>query len=168
MFVYVVVNPINVLKFQSSIDIQYQWFTHSCGFPKCTIFNLTGVIPSCYLLNKSILDKSTQTIYFLIVINISGHILKDIWVTNKVGISGALFFKKFEIFSFRWLRRTFQQFISHQKASFRQLTVSTQDHVNHRKPIDRVFIKFCYKGNFGGLGEHTNGSLATESPAFGT
>ena len=62
----------------------------------------------CYLLNKSILDKSTQTIYFLIVMKISGHIMKDIWVTNKVGILDVLVFKKFESFSFWWLRRAFQ------------------------------------------------------------
>ena len=70
----------------------------------------------CYLLNKSIFNKSTQIIYILIVMKISGHIMKDFWVTNKVGISGALFFKKFESFNFWWLRRNFQQFISHQKA----------------------------------------------------
>ena len=88
------------------------------------------------------------------------------WVTNKVGISSVLFFKKFEGFNFRWLRQTFQQFISHRKASFRQLIVSSQDHVNHRNPVDHVFIKFCCKWNFGGLGECTNGSLATEIPTF--
>ena len=58
----------------------------------------------CYLLNKSIFNKSSQTIYFLIVMYISSHIMKDVWVTNKVGISGAPFFKKFESFSFQWLR----------------------------------------------------------------
>ena len=47
---------------------------------------------------------------------ISGHIMNNLWVTNKVGISGAQFFKKIESFSFRWLRRAFKQPISNRKA----------------------------------------------------
>ena len=52
----------------------------------------------CYLLNKLIFNRSTQTINFWIVMKISGHSMKDVWVINKVGISGVLFFKKFESF----------------------------------------------------------------------
>ena len=52
----------------------------------------------CYLLNKLIFNRSTQIISFLHSDKISGHIMKDVWVTNNVGISGVLFFKKFESF----------------------------------------------------------------------
>ena len=47
---------------------------------------------------------------------VPGHIMKDIGMTNKVGISDVLFLSKFESFRFRWIMRVFQQLISHRKA----------------------------------------------------
>ena len=120
----------------------------------------------CYLLNKLVFTQSnSENLFFLNDEDFQMH-YEILCVINKVGIPGVLFFKKIESFSFRWLRRTFQQFISHRKASFRQLIVSAHDHVNHRNPVDHVFIKFCCKGTFGGLSECTNGSLPTKIPAI--
>ena len=70
----------------------------------------------CYLLN-TIFNKFIQNnLFFWSMMKVLGHIMKDIGMTNKVGISDVLFFTKFEIFSFQWLRQVFQQLISHQKS----------------------------------------------------
>ena len=59
--------------------------------PKINLFSISSLI-------RFIFDK----------MNISSHIMKDIGMTNKFGISDVLLFDKFEILSFRWLRKDFQ------------------------------------------------------------
>ena len=55
--------------------------------PKINLFSISSLI-------QFIFDR----------IEISSHIMKDIGMTNKFGVSNVLLFDKFEIFSFRWLR----------------------------------------------------------------
>ena len=58
--------------------------------PKINLFSISSLI-------QFIFDR----------MKISSHIMKDIGMTNKFGVSDLLF-DKFEIFSFCWLRRDFQ------------------------------------------------------------
>ena len=76
--------------------------------------------------------------------------MEDIKVINKLWISGISIFDKIESFSFRWLRRVFQQLISHQKA----LVLTTNSLTNDRgyPPKDGSF-GYLLKATFGGLGE---------------
>ena len=52
---------------------------------------------------------------------ISGYIMKDVWVTNKIGMPGVLFFKKFESLGFGGLGELFNSSLATEKPSFRQL-----------------------------------------------
>ena len=79
----------------------------------------------CYLLNKSIFNKSTQTIYFCIVMKISSHIMKDILVTNKVGISDVLFSRNLKFLAFSGLGELSNRSLATENLGFRQLTVLT-------------------------------------------
>ena len=66
--------------------------------PKINLFSISSLI-------QFIFDR----------MKISSHIMKDFKVTNKLWISGISIFAKIESSSFWWLRRIFQQLISHQK-----------------------------------------------------
>ena len=55
--------------------------------PKINLFSISSIL-------QFIFDR----------MKISSHIMKDIGMTNKFGVSDVLLFDKFEIFSFRWLR----------------------------------------------------------------
>ena len=65
--------------------------------------------------------------------------MKDVWVIDKIGMPGVLFFKKFETLAFDGLGELFNSSLATEKPSFRQLTICTQDYVNHRKPVDSIF-----------------------------
>ena len=71
---------------------------------------------------------------------ILGHIMKDVWVTNKIGIYGVMFFKKFENLAFGGLGELSNSSLATEKPDFQKLTVFTRDHVNHWKPIDHIFL----------------------------
>ena len=94
-------------------------------------------------------NKFTQKIYFDRMKS-SSHIMKYFKVTNKLRISGISIFDKIESFSFRWLRRVFQQLISHQKALVLVASSLTRDH--GYPPKDGSF-GYLLKGTFNGLGE---------------
>ena len=76
------------------------------------------------------------------------------------------FFKKFESLAFGGLGELFKSSLATKNPIFQQLTIWTQDYVNHRNPVDVVFNKIFGNGDFGGLGELFNSSLATEKPIF--
>ena len=59
---------------------------------------------------------------------ISSHIMKDIRVANKIRICDVLLYDKIKIFILRWVRRAFQQLISHQKALVLAANSLMQDH----------------------------------------
>ena len=46
----------------------------------------------------------------------SSHVMKYLKMTNKLKVSVCAMVEKIGSFSFRWLRRVFQQLISHRKA----------------------------------------------------
>ena len=79
----------------------------------------------CYLLNKLIFNRSTQTIYFCIVMKISSHIMKDILVTNNVGISDVLFSRNLNVLAFGGLGELSNRSLATENIGFRQLTVLT-------------------------------------------
>ena len=63
---------------------------------------------------------------------VSGHIMKNIGMNNNLGISDVLFFKKkMKFLAFDGLGEFFNNSLATEKLTFRQLTVLTQDHVNH-------------------------------------
>ena len=72
---------------------------------------------------------------------ISSHIMKDILVTNKVGISDVLFSINLNVLAFSGLGELSNSSLATENPSFRQLTVLIQDHVNHRNPVDHIFYK---------------------------
>ena len=80
----------------------------------------------------------------------SSHVMKDFKVTNKLWISGISIIAKIESSSFRWLRRVFQQLISHRKAM-----VSTANSLmqGHSYPLKYSSFSYSLKGTFGGLGD---------------
>ena len=71
--------------------------------------------------------------------------MKYVWVINKIGMPDVFFFKKFESLAFDGLGELFNSSLATEKPSFRQLTIWTQDYVNHRKPVDVVFNKILEK-----------------------
>ena len=76
---------------------------------------------------------------------ISGYIMKDVWVINKIGMHGVMFFKKFESLAFGGLGELFNSSLAIENPSFRQLTIWTQEDINHRNPVDSVFNKILEK-----------------------
>ena len=80
----------------------------------------------------------------------SSHVMKDFKTTNKLWISGISISDKIESFSFRWLRRVFQQLISHQKALVLVANNLTQD---HSYPPKASSFGYSLNGTFCGLGE---------------
>ena len=72
--------------------------------------------------------------------------MKYVWVINKIGIPGVLVFKKFESLAFGGLGEIFNSSLATKKPSFRQLTIRTQDYINHRKPMDFIFNKILEMG----------------------
>ena len=93
----------------------------------------------------------------------SSHIMKDFKVTNKLRISGISIYDRIESFSFWWLRGVFQQLISHRKALVSVANSLTQD---HGYPPKAGSFSYLLKGNFGGLAEVSDSTLATEKPRF--
>ena len=67
--------------------------------------------------------------------------MKDVWVINKIGMPRVMFFKKFESLAFSGLGKLFNGSLATEKPSFQQLTIWTQDCVNHRDPVDVIFNK---------------------------
>ena len=53
----------------------------------------------------------------------SSHVMKDIGVTNKVGISDVLLFINLKVFAFGVLGDIFNNSLATEKASFRKLIV---------------------------------------------
>ena len=78
----------------------------------------------------------------------SSHVMKDFKVTNKLWISGISIFDK--SFSFRCLRRVFQQLISHRKALVSIANSLMQD---HSYPPKAISFSYSLKETFDGLGE---------------
>ena len=80
----------------------------------------------------------------------SSHVMKDFKVTDKLWIFVISIFDKIESFSFRWLRRVFQQLISHRK-----VVVSTANSLmqGHSYPPKASSFSSLLKGTFGGLGK---------------
>ena len=93
----------------------------------------------CYLLNKLIFNRSNLDNLFFVVVKISGYIMKDVWVINKIGMPGVLFFKKFESLAIGGLGKLFNSSLATENPSFRQLENWTQDYINHQNHIDSVF-----------------------------
>ena len=89
--------------------------------------------------------------------------MKYFKVTNKFWISRFLIFDQIESFSFQWLRRVFQQLISHRKGLVLAVNSLAQD---HGYPPKSGSFGYLLKGNFGGLGESVDDSLATKRPFF--
>ena len=56
------------------------------------------------------------------------------------------FSKKLKVLVFGGLGELSNSSLATEKLSFQQLTVLTQEHVNHRKPVDHVFYNFGKKG----------------------
>ena len=76
--------------------------------------------------------------------------MKNFKVTNKLTISGISIYLKIESFSFQWLRRFFQQLISHRKGLVLAVNSLAQDH-GYPPKVDS--FGYLLKGTFGGLGE---------------
>ena len=93
----------------------------------------------------------------------SGLVTKYVWVINKIGMPCMLIFsQKIKILAFSSLGELFNSSLATEKPRFWQLTIWTQDYINHRKLINYVFGRAASSG----LGELLNSSLATKNPSF--
>ena len=77
------------------------------------------------------------------------------------------FSRNLKVLAFDGLGELSNSSLATKKPSFQQLTVSTQDHINHRNPVDHVFYKILERElSMASLGELINSSLAIETPRF--
>ena len=58
------------------------------------------------------------------------------------------FLRNLKVLAFGGLGKLFNSSLATEKPNFWQLTILTQDHVNHRKPVDHVFYKILGKMDF--------------------
>ena len=65
--------------------------------------------------------------------------MKDVWVINKFGMPGVLFFKKFESLAFGGLGKLTNSSLAIENPSFWMLNNWVQEDINHRKLINYVF-----------------------------
>ena len=65
--------------------------------------------------------------------------MKYVWMINKFRMPSVLFFRKFESLAFGGLGELFNSSLATENPSFRQITIRTQDYVNHQNPIAFIF-----------------------------